>query len=995
VTELFGIPTGALATALLIALAAGLGAIAVLALRNRIVVKLALRNVPRRRGRSVLIVVGLMLGTAIIAAALATGDTMSATIRSSVVTSLGQTDELVSARGTDVDSTAIGESTQNSYFAENLYDAVRDAAAMTSDVDGAAPAIFETVAVQDLSTRQNEPRVTLFASDPAALADFEEIRSGGNVVSLADMRPGEVFVNAETRDELETRAGDVVRMLFGGNALRLRVRAVVDVDGAGTTGPALLLPLAVAQEFLGRSGQIEHILVSNRGDEISGAKLSDQVLGQLTPAVRALGLEIAPEKQDGLDLADAEGTAFMTLFTTFGSFSIAAGVLLIFLIFVMLAAERRGELGIARAIGTRRGHLVQMFLFEGVAYDLLAALVGMLLGVGVAYGMVVVMAKALGAFGVDILYDVSPRSLVIGYTLGVMLTFVVVAVSAWRVSVLNIATAVRNLPDPVGSGRGKRRWLGTALGFVLGGLLTAAGISGSQAMPFLLGISMVLVALARTARLLGVRDRVAYTAGGLALVVLWLLPMSVFDRITDFSQNFSVFLVGGLLLVVGATWTIVYNAPLLLGALGWTLGRVRALAPVLRLSVAYPLRSLFRTGVTLAMFTLVVFTLVVGTTVTASFMNVWNDLDAFGGGFEVRAVTAPGSPISSIGHAARRAAGVNGSGIRVAAAQSVMALEARQPGTGRSFESYAVSGLDNAFLSTTTYGFAAMADGYSSAAQVWRALREHTGLAVVDPMVVPRRDHWGFDVLPDFRLSGFYIEDGHFRPIPVDIRDQLTGQTERLTVIGVLADTAPELIWGVSTSQDTLAGLLGARAVPSVYWLDLSEGTDAKATAAALESSFLASGLEAEALQETLNDTVAADKTFNWLIEGFMGLGLVVGVAALGVITARSVVERRQQIGVLRAIGFRRRMIQAAFLIESSFIALTAIFVGGLVGLGVAYNVIADSAQQATWSDLTLQVPWLNFLGIFALVYAVALLTTLAPAVRASRVFPAEALRYQ
>ena len=66
----------------------------------------------------------------------------------------------------------------------------------------------------------------------------------------------------------------------------------------------------------------------------------------------------------------------MSMFTTFGSFSIAAGILLIFLIFVMLAAERRGELGIARAIGTRRRHLVQMFLFEGVAYDVVAAAVG-------------------------------------------------------------------------------------------------------------------------------------------------------------------------------------------------------------------------------------------------------------------------------------------------------------------------------------------------------------------------------------------------------------------------------------------------------------------------------------------------------------------------------------------------------------------------------------------------------------------------------------------
>ena len=47
-----------------------------------------------------------------------------------------------------------------------------------------------------------------------------------------------------------------------------------------------------------------------------------------------------------------------------------------------------------------------------------------------------------------------------------------------------------------------------------------------------------------------------------------------------------------------------------------TVGRIRALAPVLQMSIAYPLRSLFRTGVTLAMFTLVVFTLVVGATTT-------------------------------------------------------------------------------------------------------------------------------------------------------------------------------------------------------------------------------------------------------------------------------------------------------------------------------------------------------------------------------------------
>ena len=93
---------------------------------------------------------------------------------------------------------------------------------------------------------------------------------------------------------------------------------------------------------------------------------------------------------------------------------------------------------------------------------------------------------------------------------------------------------------------------------------------------------------------------------------------------------------------------------------------------------------------------------------------------------------------------------------------------------------------------------------------------------------------------------------------------------------------------------------------PTVFYFDLAPGVDPRAEARKLESAFLAYGLQADSLDELLEDAVAASWTFNRLIEGFMGLGLIVGVAALGVISARAVVERRQQIGVLRAIGFRR-----------------------------------------------------------------------------------------
>ncbi|GAA2154662.1 hypothetical protein GCM10009844_40780 [Nocardioides koreensis] len=1006
-SELFGAPVDTLAVVLGVLLVVAFAMIGGLAVRHTVLMKLGVRNLTRRPGRSAIIVGGLMLGTMIIGSALGFGDIMANTVRSSVITTLGQTDEIVSARsGEAPDIATLGEGTAVRYLTAEEADAVVSAARSIPDVDGAAPGISEAVAVQDTTSRTNEPQLTLFATDPGAMSGFGEITTeSGDGVSLDDLASGETYLDREAADALDAHAGDRVVVFVRGRQAPLTVRDVVRYDGTGSDSGALLMPLAQAQRLLFVGDRVQHVLVSNDGDATSGAAHTDAVTSQLEPTTQELGLRVEQVKSDGLEEADQQGATYLSLFSTFGTFTISAGILLIFLVFVMLAAERRGEMGTARAIGTQRRHLVQMFLFEGAAYDVLAAAVGAVLGLALSVGMVRLIAGALSESGiVTIRYRLTWTSLVVAFTLGALLTLVVVTIAAWRVSRLNIVAAVRNLPQPPRRRRRRSRWLLAALLAGAGAALVASAYSSKSAVALLVGGSLVLVALVPVIRSLGGSERLAYTVAGTGVLAWNLLPFSVYKSLVpDLRMGFDVFVLVGLLLVAGATWVLVYNLRPMLDGLMWVFGRSRHAVPVLKTAIAAPLRNRFRTGATAGLFTLVVFTLVTGAATSASFLAALDDEETFGGGYDITAQTSPLSPIRDMRTALAAAPGVEHGDITAYAGQSYVPMDARQvdqPGAGgddpdqAGYVGYVVRGLDDSFLRTTTYGFGSRAEGYSSDRAVWDALATHRGLAVVDAFSVPRRANWGTGVVSDFRLHGFYLEDQSFTPVPVEVRDTQTGKTLRLKVIGVLADNVPYAMLGISTSQQTLAPL-GAAAAPTVWYFRVRDGVDPVHEADALEAAFLDSGMQAAAQSETLHDAVSASLTFQYLILGFLALGLVIGVAALGVISARSVVERRQQIGVLRAIGFQARMVQMSFLVESLIVTLVGVVVGSVLGLWVAFNVIQDTASQPGYENLALVPPWSVLAIILGVVVLCSVLATWLPSVRASRTYPATALRYE
>ena len=141
---------------------------------------------------------------------------------------------------------------------------------------------------------------------------------------------------------------------------------------------------------------------------------------------------------------------------------------------------------------------------------------------------------------------------------------------------------------------------------------------------------------------------------------------------------------------------------------------------------------------------LVVFTLVVMATLTSAFSDLLQDEEAFGGGFDIRATTVGVSPVKDIENAIGETSGPLAGDVDVVASQSIRALEVRQADGVSEFAMYPVRGADDAFLDENRYEFALLADGYESDKNVWQAIRENQGFAVVDSTAVPSRNNLRF-----------------------------------------------------------------------------------------------------------------------------------------------------------------------------------------------------------------------------------------------------------
>ncbi|PWV57409.1 ABC transporter permease [Nocardiopsis sp. L17-MgMaSL7] len=981
------------AITLAVAVASPLALIALVALsaRGRLSVRIAARNVWRRPGQTVLVAMGLSLAALLFSASFTLESALHQAMRAQQTADLGGVDAVVtpdgSGVGTDDEDDRRDSDDPDDEPPMLERDDVRAIEEALDDPDTTVSSMLTLrLPVAHERADRGDPGLTVLgaANTDGAIqlvdGDGEEIARGG-------LSENDVLLSSEASRELRAERGDTVEVA----GRQTRVVGVYEAGAPLTPPESAVVPLSALQRTADLTGRVNTVTLSY-GEEVTWEEAEDPVRTDLSSLVEDNGWQAEPLRASAHDSADRLTTDLATLFLLFSQLSMVAGVLLIVLVVMMLAGERRQEFGVLRAMGMKRARLGLVLTVEGLGYAVLASAAGTAAGwfAGAAASRVLsdrVADPAMPAPALEFGFD--PVAMATAYLIGVGVITVVFTFAAVRASKVDIVSALRGSEAP-----SRRRWWSVpllALILLLGLATVALGVQNGTATETLTGLTLAVGGLGALLPRLRVPRRLAHSLCAAVIIVLWSVPGELFG---DTGSGITLFFLAGMALVAAGVWLFVANSDLVQRFLRRVLAPLPSMTSVVPISVAYSVRNRVQAGMTIAMLSIVVLTITLSGFVTAAVNQVYSDHRSVTGGFDVRAewVAAQGEP-PALRQVLEESPRVDTAKVARLGGYEEITTEARQVDTDADAEEVRVWGADDDYLLGNRYPVFLRADGLDTSEEVWDELRRTPNTAVVSAAMIPSDSAAFVGGGSDLELEGVDILDDS---LPANLRLEVTEpdgeSTTTLRVIGVV-DRSAEYLGDVVTSSEGMSRVTGEDSVPGNWFIRAQDRDEVGKLEIAVQRALMEHGVATAPMQEEVEFRASSNGVVQWLLMAFMGFGLVVGCAALGVVSIRSISERRNQIGVLRAIGMQISGVRRLFLIESLVITVSGIALG--VGLGFAVSPGLVDSLRVDLPGVVYTVPVSVLVGVVGVTLVFSMVVSVLTSRRAGEVPPAEALRGQ
>jgi len=939
--------------------------ITIVMFKNKIIFRLGIRNIFRRKGFAAIVILGLMVGTGIISSSLVIGDTMDNMIETEILKSFYTTDEIVVGRK------PTGES---DFFSISIFNEIKNQID-NEFIDGLTPHISGRISILNKNTNLSEPSIELLG------IDFDNAQNFGNFIDqngnkITDLDNDQLMLGGKTAEDLNAKIGHTI-ILYSNNSLHtFKLTHILKAKERASIGEGIYITLQKAQQILDKKDMINQILISNKGDVYEGMEYTDEVTEDFenVEISHEIDFEIMLTKKDVLEKGKESMEQFSNMFFIFGTFSIIAGIILIVNIFVMLSEERKSEMGMVRAIGMQRKHLKRMYLAEGTIYALIASFLGVFFGIGIGYVIIFVLKEILSSFGeFDILsyFTFTSSSLIIGFVSGFIITILTIYVTSHRISKLNIVRAIRNIPEPTIPRSDKKMMIIGFLILIFGFLLIAAGIFNEQIASFVSGLSLIVFGIGIIIRR-WIGNKIALNLVGIIILIIWVLPSDYFP---EYTGGIEMFIVSGLFLVFAALIIVMSNSDAIIKGLTFIIGRGKSAQAVIKTAISYALKSKFRTGMTIAIFALIIFTITTMSMITGILgTNIGNQVQKASGGYEIFASSNPLSPIEDIEQKLIDEE-LFDKIEKISAPVSGRVLLNKTSIYGENVY-YTLIGVDDNFIDENEFEFVELKDTYKTEKDAWNAVKNNKNLIIIDGTVVATEQYG-----PSYSL--FYAKLGEKIQL-IDKEDNIVEKE----IIGIIDSI---FIQGIFSYEQFVEDEFGI-AKSTVFLFSAKQNEDVDELAKEIESKFLINGMQAVVVRTMVLESIEIMNQFFYLFDAFMALGLIIGIAGLGIITIRSVHERRQEIGMMRAIGFKRRMVLSAFLVETSIISLLGILIGTTLGIFTGYIIWRDGFKQL---DFEFLINWQPILTVAIIAFIFTMICIIPASRKASKIPPAEALRYE
>ena len=238
----------------------------------------------------------------------------------------------------------------------------------------------------------------------------------------------------------------------------------------------------------------------------------------------------------------------------------------------------------------------------------------------------------------------------------------------------------------------------------------------------------------------------------------------------------------------------------------------------------------------------------------------------------------------------------------------------------------------------------------------------------------------------------------------VDLGKTISIEGTEFEVIGILKTSGSALFDSeIVVPQETVREIVGIDNELSVIHAVVNEGEDIEEVAARIKENLRKSrGLEkgnedfeAQTSQQLLQTVSSILGMVQAIILGIAAISLLVGAIGIMNTMYTAVLERTNEIGIMKAIGAKNSDILTIFMIESGLLGL----VGGIIGViaGITLSTLVEIGTYAAWGSqlIAAHYSWELMLGALAFSFFIGSISGVLPAIQASRMQPVNALRYE